>query len=188
PLAGTSPDVGVVGYTLGGGLSWLSRRFGLAANSVRRIEVVTADGRPLTVDADNEPELFWALRGGGGSYAIVTALEFDLQPVSAVYGGALLWPMERAEEVLVAWRLWLAQAPDELTSVARLLRIPELPEIPPPLQGRQMVAVEAAFVGHVDAGSKLLAPLRALAPEIETFAMLTPTELGGLHNEPRNPV
>ena len=188
PLAGSAPDVGVVGYSLGGGLSWLSRRYGLAVNSVRRAEVVTADGGLLTVDADNEPDLFWALRGGGGSYAIVTALEFKLHPVSAVYGGALLWPMDRASEVLFAWQLWLAQAPDELASVARLLRIPELPDLPPPLQGRQMVAVEAVFIGDADAGSKLLAPLRALAPEFDTFAMLTPKQLGGLHMDPPNPV
>jgi FAD binding domain len=188
PLAGSAPDVGVVGYTLGGGMSWFSRRFGLAVNSVRRMEVVTADGAVLTVDVDNQPDLFWALRGGGGSYAIVTALEFALYPITAVYGGALLWPMERAEEVLVAWQRWLAQAPDELTSVARLLRIPELPEIPPPLQGRQMIAVEAAFIGDEGAGTKLLAPLRALAPEIDTFAMLTPQQLGGLHMDPPNPV
>jgi hypothetical protein len=188
PLAGSSPDVGVVGYTLGGGLSWLSRRFGLAVNSVRRMEVVTADGARLTVDADCEPDLFWALRGGGGSYAIVTALEFDLHPVGAVYGGALLWPMKAAEEVLLAWQLWLAQVPDEVTSVARLLRIPELPDIPPPLRGRPMVAIEAAFIGDFDAGSRLLAPLRARGPEIDTFAMLTPTQLGTLHMDPPNPV
>ncbi len=188
PLAGSAPDVGVVGYTLGGGLSWLSRRYGLAVNGVRRLEVVTADGGLLTIDADNEPDLFWALRGGGGSYAIVTALEFELHPVSAVYGGALLWPMARASEVLVAWQLWLAQAPDEVTSLARLLRIPELPDIPPPLQGRQLVAIEAAFIGDADAGAKLFAPLRALAPEIDTFAMLTPEQLGGLHMDPPNPV
>lgn len=188
PLAGSAPDVGVVGYTLGGGLSWLSRRFGLAVNSVLRAEVVTADGASLTVDADNEPDLFWALRGGGGSYAIVTALEFELRPVTAVYGGALLWPMQRAEEVLVAWQLWLAQAPDEVTSVARLLRIPELPDVAPALRGRQMVAIEAAFIGDRGAGANLIAPLRALGPELDTFAMMTPTQLGGLHMDPPNPV
>jgi FAD binding domain len=188
PLAGSAPDVGVVGYTLGGGLSWLSRRFGLAANSVLAAEVVTADGAVLTVDADNEPDLFWALRGGGGSYAIVTSLEFELHPVTAVYGGALLWPLQRAEDVLIAWQLWLAQAPDEVTSVARLLRIPELPDVPPPLRGRQMVAIEAAFIGDGDAGANLIAPLRALGPELETFAMMTPQQLGGLHMDPPSPV
>jgi hypothetical protein len=188
PLAGSAPDVGVVGYTLGGGIGWLARRFGMAVNGVLRADVVTADGTALAIDADHEPDLFWALKGGGGSYAIVTALEFELHPVTACYGGALLWPMERASEVLVAWQLWLAQAPDEVTSVARLLRIPTLPDIPAPLQGRQLVAIEAVFIGDGDAGSNLIAPLRALAPEIDTFAMMTPQQIGGLHMDPPNPV
>src|SRR4051794_11443886 len=100
PLAGSSPDVGVVGYTLGGGLSWLSRRHGLAANSVIAIEMVTADGRVVRTDRDHEPGLFWALRGGGGSFGVVTAIEFALHPAPSVYGGAMLWPWERAAEVL----------------------------------------------------------------------------------------
>src|SRR3712207_712408 len=91
PLAGSSPDVGVVGYTLGGGLSWLSRRHGLAANSVIAIEIVTADGRVVRCDRDHEPGLFWALRGGGGSFGVVTAIEFALYPAPDVYGGAMLW-------------------------------------------------------------------------------------------------
>jgi FAD/FMN-containing dehydrogenase len=96
PLAGSSPHVGVVGYTLGGGLSWLGRRHGLAANSVIAIELVTADGRVVRTDRDNEPELFWALRGGGGSFGVVTAIAFALYPAPDVYGGAMLWPWERA--------------------------------------------------------------------------------------------
>ena len=87
-LPGSSPDVGVIGYTLGGGLSWLGRKYGFACNRVRAIELVTADGEQRTVDADNEPDLFWALRGGGGGYAIVTALQVDLLPVSEVYAGS----------------------------------------------------------------------------------------------------
>jgi FAD/FMN-containing dehydrogenase len=100
PLAGSSPDVGVVGYTLGGGLSWLSRRHGLAANSVIAIEIVTADGRVVRCDRDHERALFWALRGGGGSFGVVTAIEFALYPAPEVYGGAMLWPWERATEIL----------------------------------------------------------------------------------------
>src|SRR5919206_1394910 len=103
PLAGSSPDVGVAGFTLGGGLSWLSRRHGLAANSVLAIEIVTADGRVLCCDRDHEPGMFWALRGGGGSFGVVTAIEFALYPAPQVYGGAVLWPWERATEVLKAY-------------------------------------------------------------------------------------
>ena len=103
-LAGSSPDVGVVGYTLGGGLSWLGRRYGLAANRVLAIEVVTADGRLVRADAATSADLFWALRGGGGTFAAVTAIEFELFPLREVYAGMLLWPWERAREVLHAWR------------------------------------------------------------------------------------
>ena len=101
-LAGTAPTVCVTGYMLGGGLSWLGRRYGVAANSVRAFEVVTADGRRLRADAESEPDLYWALKGGGGNYAIVTGLEIDLVPVPEVYAGNLIFPMARSGEVLHA--------------------------------------------------------------------------------------
>ena len=96
PLAGSSPDVGVVGYTLGGGMGWLARRYGIASERVLAIEVVTADGRLVRTDRRTEPDLFWALRGGGGSFAAVTAIEFELIPLTRVYAGMMLWPWERA--------------------------------------------------------------------------------------------
>jgi FAD/FMN-containing dehydrogenase len=99
-LAGSSPDVGVVGYSLGGGISWLARRYGLAANSVTAVELVNADGELVRADEDNESELFWALRGGGGSFGVVTALEFQLYPIAEVYAGVLFFPIERGKEVL----------------------------------------------------------------------------------------
>ena len=103
-LHGSTPDVSVAGYTLGGGLGWYARKHGLAANSVTAIEVVTADGELRRVDHRSEPELFWALRGGGGNFGVVTALEFDLYPVPELYAGVLFFGFERAEEVLQAWR------------------------------------------------------------------------------------
>jgi hypothetical protein len=187
-LAGSAPDVGVIGYTLGGGLSWLARRYGLAANSVRRFEVVTADGRQVVVDAEAEPELFWALRGGGGCYAVVTWLEFELYEVAEVYAGAMLWPLERAQEILAAWAEWVSQVPDDLTSVARLLRVPPMPELPPAVSGRDLVAIEAAFIGTARAGRRLLDPLRARRPEIDTFAAIPARALGALHMDPPTPV
>ena len=187
-LAGSAPDVGVIGYTLGGGLSWLARHYGLAANSVRRAEVVTADGRLLDVDAEHEPDLFWALRGGGGSYAIVTALEFELYPIAEVYAGAFFWPLEQAPKLLYAWSEWLQKIPDQVTSVGRLLRIPPTPELPPELRGRNLVAIEAACVGGREQGETLFAPLRALSPEIDTFATISPHALGRLHMDPPMPV
>ncbi len=187
-LAGSSPNVGVVGYTLGGGLGWLARRHGLACNSVLAIDVVTADGRALRVDHEHEPDLFWALRGGGGSFAIVTALEFALYPVRELYAGALFWPQERAADVLPAWRAWAAAAPDAVTSVGRILNVPQNPEMPERLRGRSFVLVEAACLATEADGLELLRPLRALEPQIDTFAMLPPTALGDLHMDPVGPV
>ncbi len=103
-LAGSSPDVGVVGYTLGGGLSWLGRRYGLAASHVEAIEIVTADGQHRRVDHRDEPDLFWALRGGGGDFGVVTAIELRLLPITEAYAGILWYPIERGGDVLHAWR------------------------------------------------------------------------------------
>jgi len=103
-LAGTAPGGGVVGYTIGGGISWLGRAYGLAANNVEAIEVVTADGRLVRADARTEPDLFWALRGGGGSFGVVTAIELQLFPITEVYAGLLWWPADAASAVLQAWR------------------------------------------------------------------------------------
>jgi FAD/FMN-containing dehydrogenase len=143
-LAGSSPDVGVVGYTLGGGLGWLARRYGLAANSVLAVEVVTADGRLVRADRDTEPDLFWAVRGGGCSFGIVTAIEFALYPVAEVYAGILFFPAERAAEVLNAWSAWVEETPEEITSAGRLMQFPPIPDVPEPLRGRSFVMVEAA--------------------------------------------
>ena len=130
PLAGSSPDVGVVGYSLGGGVGWLGRKHGLAANSVLAIELVTADGRLRRVDADHDPDLFWALRGGGGSFGVVTAMEIALYPLPELYAGAMFWPWERSAEVMHAWREWTRTAPDEVTSSARIMQMPPIPEVP----------------------------------------------------------
>jgi UDP-N-acetylenolpyruvoylglucosamine reductase len=187
-LAGSSHDVGVVGYTLGGGVSWLARKHGLAANSVTAIQLVTADGRVAMVDAEHEPDLFWALRGGGGSFGIVTAIEFELHPVDELYAGMLAFPWERAGEVLRAWREWARTAPEEAMSVGRLLQVPPLPEMPDHLRGRSFALVEVAYLGDEASGAQLLAPLRALGPELDTFAMVSPEGLLQLHMDPPGPV
>jgi FAD/FMN-containing dehydrogenase len=136
-LAGSSPDVGVAGYSLGGGISWMARRYGLATNSVVAIELVNHEGELVRADADQNADLFWALRGGGGSFGIVTAIEMALYPVKELYAGWLIFPMERAGEVLNAWREWVDTVPDEVTSIGRLLQVPPLPDIPEPLRGRR---------------------------------------------------
>jgi hypothetical protein len=187
-LSGSAGDVGVIGYTLGGGLGWLARRYGLAANSVVAVEIVTADGRHVRADRENEPELFWAVRGGGGNFGIVTAIEFALYPVPEVYAGVLFFPFERAEEILSAWREWVDGTPDELTSVGRLLQFPPIPQIPEPVRGQSFVVVEAAFIGSEEDGAELMRPLRELGPVMDTFATIPVEELRFLHMDPPAPV
>jgi len=187
-LAGSSPDVGVVGYTLGGGISFLARRYGLASNSVTAIELVTADGRLVRTDGYVEPDLFWALRGGGGSFGAVTAIEFELYPVAEVYAGMLAFPIERASEVLHAWCDWTETIPDEVSSTGRLLRIPPLPEIPEIVRGRKLVVIQAAILKYEAEAATLLEPLRALGPDIDTFGMVPATALKHLHMDPEHPV
>src|SRR5687768_9302698 len=136
PLAGSSPDVSVVGYSLGGGVGWLARKHGLSANSVLAIELVTADGQLRRADHENDPDLFWALRGGGGSFGIVTAMEIRLYPLPELYAGAMFWDWSRASEVMHAWREWTLMVPDEVTSSARIMQFPPIPEVPEFLRGR----------------------------------------------------
>ena len=186
-LAGSSPDVGVVGYTLGGGLSWLARKHGIGANQVTAIEVVTASGDFVRADWANEPDLFWALRGGGGAFGIVTAIEFNLFPLEEVYAGILWYPVDRAAEVLKVWRAWTDDLPDEMTSVGRILQFPPIPEIPEPVRGQSFVVVEAIWSGEPDEGERLLEPLRALGPVMDTVATIPIAELSRLHMDPEGP-
>ena len=135
PLCGSSPDVGVASYTLGGGLSPLGRRHGLAADRVHRIRLVPADGRLREITADTEPELFWAVRGGGGNIGVATELEFDLVPDDSLYGGALYLPGEAAPDLLAAFGRCTATAPDELSLSVAFITFPDLDPIPAPLWG-----------------------------------------------------
>jgi FAD/FMN-containing dehydrogenase len=187
-LHGSAPDVGVVGYTLGGGVGWLARRYGLAANSVTAIELVTAAGEAVRADAENEPDLFWALRGGGGNFGVVTALEFLLYPVDSLNAGWLVWPWEETRRVLGRWSEWVETVPDEVTSVGRILQLPPLPELPEAFRGRQLVVVEAAILADEAEADRLLATLRELGPELDTFAQVPATALSELHMDPPEPV
>jgi FAD/FMN-containing dehydrogenase len=187
-LAGTSPNVGVAGYTLGGGVGWLARRYGLAANSVTAADIVTPEGRLVRTDADHEPDLLWAIRGGGGSVGVVTALEMALYPVRELYAGVLFFPAERSSQVLQAWRQWTDALPDEVTSLGRIMRMPAGPPVPEQLRGRTVVMVEAACLGDAEAGAELIKPLRQLGPELDTFAATSAPGLGRLHMDPDEPV
>ena len=187
-LSGTSADVGVAGYALGGGLSWLGRRHGLACNSIAAADVVLADGRLVHADRDSEPELFWALRGGGGNFGAVTALEFELVPLTELYAGALFWPIERAGEVLSTWRRWIDSVPDTCESLGRMLQLPDAPFLPDHLRGRSFALVEAAYIGSEADGVELFRPLRALEPELDTFTMMPPSDLSLVNMDPEEPL
>jgi FAD/FMN-containing dehydrogenase len=187
-LAGTSPDVGVAGYVLGGGFSWMIRKYGLAANSILAVDVVTADGRLVRADAESEPDLFWAVRGGSGNFGAVTAIELALFPVAEIYAGCLFWPIERAAEILKAWRKWIDTVPVECHSIGRLLQLPDAPFLPPHLNNRSFVLVEPAFIGSEADGEALLRPLRDLEPEFDTVAMIPTSTLSVVNMDPDFPL
>jgi FAD/FMN-containing dehydrogenase len=188
-LAGSSPDPSVVGFSLGGGLSWFGRAHGLAAHSILAVELVDASGELRRVTAASDPDLFWALRGGGGDFGIVTAMEIVLHPASHVYGGRLLWPIEMARPVLTAFRQITATAPETLTLWAHLLRFPPFPEIPEPLRGGSFVSVDIAHLGGAEEAEELLAPLRSLpALRADSLGTVPLAELGGICAEPVDPM
>jgi FAD/FMN-containing dehydrogenase len=187
-LHGSSPDVGIAGYSLGGGLGWLSRKHGLQANAVTALEVVTAGGELVRADADHHPDLFWALRGGGGSFGVVTAIEFAVVPVDELYAGALFFEFERSAEVLHTWNALLPSLPDELMSWASLLHFPPLPDVPAFARGRSFAVVMAAFLGEEAEGRALLRELRGLGPVRDSFAMVPPVVLGDLAMDPYDPL
>ncbi|MEU6721818.1 FAD-binding oxidoreductase [Nonomuraea sp. NPDC046802] len=176
PLSGSAPAVGVTGYTLGGGLGWLARKYGFAADSVVRADVMLADGRHVTADAGNHPELFWALRGGGGGFGVVTSLEFRLYPLSRVYSGFAYFPIEAAAETLGAYRSWIDDAPDELSTAVVLKRMPD--DAPEPVRGRHVTMVKVVYAGAEAQARRLLAPLwQAAGPAL--LDELRPNTYGG---------
>lgn len=188
-LPGSSPDVGVVGYHLGGGLSWFGRRYGFACNRVRAIELVSADGEPRTVDGDNDPDLFWALRGGGGDYAVVTALHLDLVPIANAYAGALIFPAEVGADAVISWRFWAAGAGENVTSVVRFLRPPDLPDVPEPLRNTPLLTIDGACIGTREEGEAAFAPLLEIGePIMNTFDQVPPAALCRIHMDPEQPV
>jgi hypothetical protein len=188
-MPGSAPDVGVIGYTLGGGLSWLGRRYGFACNRVTAIELVSADGELRRVDGEHDSDLFWALRGGGGCYAIVTALHVALLPVADLYAGIMIFPAELGVDAIRAYRDWTQTAPEEITSIVRFLRPPPLPDVPEPLRDRPLITIDAAFIGEQAEGERLLAPLREIGePIIDTFAQVPAEALSKIHMDPEQPV
>jgi FAD binding domain len=188
-MPGTSPNVGVIGYTLGGGLSWLGRKYGWACNRVVAIELVTADGEARTVDQTSDPDLFWALRGGGGGYAVVTALHVELLPIAEAYAGALLLPAELTRHGLQLYRDWAATAPEEVGSMVRMMNLPPLPDVPEPIRGKMFLQIAATCIGSREEGEKAIAPLREIGePIMDTFDQIPATGLTRIAMDPEPPV
>lgn len=158
-LHGSSPDVGVVGYSLGGGLGWYARSLGLQTRHITGATVVTSSGEIIRVDDERQPELMWGLRGGGGNFVAVAELEFQAHRFTSAYAGMLVWDSSRAEDVLRRWASWSVEAPDAVTTSLRLLRLPPLPEIPERFRGRELVVVDGAVL--VDDSAAELIPGRA---------------------------
>jgi len=178
-LPGSSPVVSVTGYTLGGGLSWFGRKHGWAADGVRAFEIVDADGRQARVTADSDADLFWALRGGSGDFALVTAVEFDLHPAPELYGGRIMWAAEQAPAVMAAYREVTASAPDELTVWLDLLKFPG---------AAPLVAVDATYLGASDEGRELLAAFDRIGGALSDGRATMPiAELGSITAEPTDP-
>lgn len=188
PLSGSAPHIGAVSYTLGGGLGLLSRTYGYAADHVRALDVVTADGRLRHVTPDQEPDLFWALRGGRDNFGVVTGMEIDLLPVTTIFGGSLIFPAERAEEVFNAYAEWAATVPDAMNSSIALLNLPDVPVIPAPMRGRHTVHVRIAYTSDdLAVGEDLVAPLRAIGPMIDTLGKPAFADSGAIYNDPVAP-
>ncbi len=178
-LPGSSPIVSVAGLALGGGLSWFGRAHGWVADSVRALDIVDADGVPRQVTAHIDADLFWALRGAAGDFAVVTGLEVALHPAPRLYGGRMWWPGEHAPDVLHAYRELTAAAPDELSAWLNLVRFPGT---------GPMVAVDVTYLGGEAEARDLLAPLDRLPrPEPDTRRMLSPADIGSITNEPTEP-
>jgi FAD/FMN-containing dehydrogenase len=189
-LVGSNPDVTVVGYCLGGGLSWFSRAFGTGAGAVRAFEVVDAAGehRWVSDESPGDADLLWALRGGGGDFALVTAVELDLFPAPQIYGGLLAFPATAAPAVFRAFTAVAEAAPEELSTWASVLHLPDAPFIPEPLRGASLALVMATYLGDPADAERLLAPVRAAGPVLrDTFRALQPGEVGLLAEEPVDP-
>jgi FAD/FMN-containing dehydrogenase len=170
---GMVSSTGVAGLTLGGGIGWLSRKHGLTSDNLLSATLVTADGELITASEAHHPDLFWALRGGGGNFGVVTSFEFRLHPVGDVVGGVILQPLDEAAEYLRGYREVMADAPDELGTVLSCMTVPPAPVFPGELHGRKVLAIGVCFAGRPDDAERALAPLRRLGnPLLERVGVM----------------
>jgi FAD/FMN-containing dehydrogenase len=165
--AGIVTHTGVAGLTLGGGIGWLHRKLGLTIDQLLSVDLITASGEFVKASEDENADLFWGVRGGGGNFGIVTEFEFRLHPIGPqVLAGAILWPMSEAPKVLRFYRDWIAVAPDELMTIVTARRAPDLPFVPRDLVGELIIGVVACYAGSVEDGERVVRPLRAFGSPV----------------------
>jgi FAD/FMN-containing dehydrogenase len=173
--SGIVTHTGVAGLTLGGGIGWIQRKHGLSVDNLRSVDLVTADGELMKASADENEDLFWGIRGGGGNFGIVTEFEFDLVPLGpTVLAGPIFWAMEDSPEVLRFYRDWVADAPDELMTIVIHRKAPPLPFVPEPLHGKPVVMVASCWVGDLDEGEKFVRPLREFGNPVADVCLPKP--------------
>jgi FAD/FMN-containing dehydrogenase len=190
-LQGSTSGVSVVGYTMGGGFGWLGRKYGFAADSVIEADVVTAEGDLVKANAQENADLFWGLKGGGGNFGIVTSLAFTLYPITHVFGGNLFYPADRAEEVLELYSQWSEDLPDEVTSAVVFMNFPPIPDIPEPLRGNSFIVVRACYTGEdlETRGEQLLRVWREFGnPVVDTFGVIPYAAMDSISMDPVEPM
>ena len=189
PLLGSSPHVGVVGYTLAGGIGYLGRKYGYAADSVVGIDIVTADGELCHVSETENSDLLWGLRGGTGNFGVITNLEFKVYPVAQLYGGNMTYPGETAQDVFRFYRDWVKTLPDEMTTSIAILKFPNIQQMPPSIRGKTQVFIRGAYTGDLQEGERLIQQwLDWRTPDDNTFRVMPFSEVATIANDPVNPV
>jgi FAD/FMN-containing dehydrogenase len=189
PLLGSSGTVGVVGYTLGGGIGWLARQYGMAVDSVLSIDAVTANGETVRASSSEHPDLYWALCGGSGGFAIVAAIEVKLYPVTTVWGGSVTYPITHATEVFSRYREWTTSLPEAMTSSVAIVNYPDVDAVPRELRGTSAVVVKGCHCGAVDAGRHLTSSwTNWKKPIADTFAAMPFANVAAISHDPVDPV
>ena len=188
PVTGSSVTVGVVGFTLGGGLGPLSRKFGFGSDHAVGFEIVLADGSIVTANASEHPDLFWALRGGKGGFGVVTEVTLKLASVPSLYAGTLVYDKPDIEAAFRAWVDYTLTAHDDVSTSAVLLRLPDEPFIPEPIRGHTLLSIRFAYAGDLATGAELAAPLRAAAPVyLDELGEMALTDVDRIHGDPPQP-
>lgn len=188
-LGGSSPDVGVVGYTVGGGMPIMGRKFGFAADRVKSFEVVTPDGVIRHVDAASEPDLFWGLCGGSGNLGIVTEMTFEMIHMPSIYGGGIFYDGRDASAVMHRYVAWAESLPEEMCTSIAIIWMPDSEDVPPPMRGKPVTHLRIAYAGTRAEGEPLLAPMRAVAPALlDAVADMPYAHSGSIHRDPHLPI